>query len=434
MLAQLRSLLLAWLMAVLLVACSTSSTSPPPTSSAVAPSERTVLILWHAWPRAEAQVLAVLIERFNRTTPGVQIVLQTRPAATLRSDLALAVAEGGGPHVAIVPSHTLGGLRDEAVLLPAEDLIPARTVAQLLPVAVGAARTATADGPALYGVPLTFDTLALYYNRANFTGAPPSDLDPLLATARGLTVTSSNPPIWGLAYNLNLDRTLGYLYAFGGRVFDDEGAIILGLDGREGTEAWLNWLLQLREDPRLLARLDGVRVDNAVMAQQAVMTIDWAHALPVYQTIWPGNLGVMPLPHLSGSNQQPQPLVQSDVLVFNARLGEQAERTAASALATYLLDEVAQRELLRAGRQPVLLSLDLEAEDTDLDPELRNAAIAFRAQAQVGLPMPNSRIANEVVWNILLDMHSSVLRRLLTPEQAIEQADGMLRSRLETRP
>ncbi len=428
---QVQRILVLGLALLTLVACSAQSTSPAPTPPPAPAGSRTILVLWHAWPRPEDRALAVAVERFNRTNPGIQVVLQSRQIASLRDDLASAVAEGGGPHMAIVPSHTLGGLAEEGALLPIDGLIAASEVDRLLPTAVGAAQVRGRDGAALYGLPLTFDTLALYYNRANFSAAPPADSEALLRVARGLTDTRSAPPVWGLAYNLSLDRTIGYLYAFGGRVFDETGAVVLGLDGRAGAEAWLNWLLALREDPGLLASMDGVMVDNALRTQQTLMTIDWAHALRSYGALWPGNLGVAPLPRLASPNRAPQPYVQSDTLVLNARLGDGPERAAASAFARHLLSEPVQREFLRAGRQPVLLSLDLAADDPAVSAELRAAAEVFRAQAQAGLPMPNSRATSEIVWPVLSDMHSSALRRLATPAQAVETADAILRARLE---
>lgn len=426
---DIRRLLVVCLALLALGACA-GGAAPTPTAAPAAPASRTILILWHAWPHPEDRALAAAVERFNRTTPGVQVVMQSRPVVSLRADLGSAVADGGGPHMAIVPSHSLGGLVAEGSLLPVGELVPAAEVARLLPAAVGSAQVRSAGGAALYGVPLTFDTLALYYNRAYFPGDPPADTDELLRVARGGTDTGSDPPFWGLAYNLSLERTIAYLYAFGGRVFDDEGRLILGLDGRPGAEAWLSWLVELREDRRILASLDGIAVDNALTTQQAAMTIDWAHAVGTYSALWPGNLGVAPLPALGSGNVAPQPYIQSDVLVLNARLGPAAEQGAAAAFARFLIADAAQRDLLRAGRQPVLMSLDLSAEDLGAPAQILAAARAFRAQGEGGLPMPNSPESEQIVWPTLADMHSSALRRLQTPAQAVEGADTVLRSQL----
>lgn len=420
-----------WLALLALIACSAGASSVPGTASPtvrVGERAKTVLLLWHAWPSPEDQVLAALVERYNRSTPDVQIVLQAHPVATITSDLSLAVAEGGGPHMALLKSHMIGSLAESGSLLALDDLLANDELNRLLPAALASTRLSAAPAGVLYGVPLTFDTLALYYNKANFAAVPPADTDALLTVAHGLTDTSSDTPTWGLALNLSLDRTIGYLYAFGGRVFDDQHTLVLGQEGRVGAEAWLSWLSSLHSDERILASTDGIVVDNALTTRTALMTFDWSHALGTYRDLWQENMGVALLPHLSEGDRAPQPYVQSDAVVLNARIG-MAERQAAVDFIRYLIDVEAQTSLLRVGRQPTLISLDLAA-ITDLDPQIRAAAQIFRAQAEQGQPMPNSRQSNDLVWGVLSDMHAKVLRHLLDPAQAVTEADNTLRERL----
>lgn len=425
---HIRRALLLWL-ALLLGACSAGANPTPTPTAPPAASGRTLLVLWHAWSAAEQRALNSLVERFNRANPQIQIVPQTRPAAALTNDLAAATAEGGGPHLALLRSHTIGALAENGWLQPIDDLLPAEQQERLLPAALGAAQVRDAEGAALYGAPIVFDTLALYYNRANFASLPPADTTALLAAARGLSEERSDPQFWGLAYNLSLDRTIGYLYAFGGSVFDESGALSLGLEGREGAAAWLRWITQLDRDEKLLASRDGITVDRALMTGSAAMTIDWSYSLSTYRTLWPESLGVAPLPRLAGEDRPPRPYVQAELLALNARITDPTERAAAAEFMRFLLGVEAQTELLRAGRQPVLLSLDLNDEAL-ADPTLLGAARAFRAQGELGQPMPNSRLANEVVWTILTDMQASALSGLLTPEQAVDGADAALRERL----
>ncbi|MFN3372509.1 MAG: extracellular solute-binding protein [Chloroflexus sp.] len=415
-----RRLLLLWLL--VFVSCSAPPTSTPSNS------DRVVLRLWYAWPAAEGRVLQTLVDQFNQTYPQWQIIVQVRPAVSLPIDLATAVNEGGGPHLAIVQSHTLGALVSAGALRPLDELIAAGELRSLLPTAVGAACVTVADQPVLFGLPISFDTLALYYNRANVL-QPPASLEELLFTGRSLTDRNRIPPVWGLAYNLSLDRTIGYLYAFGGRVFDENGAVVLGDSGRAGTERWLTWLSDLYRDEHVLATFDGVVVDRVLQAREAIITIDWAHAQAEYRAIWNDQLGVTPLPKLNATDLPPQPYVQADVIVMNARLSDLAERAAAQAFMRFMLEVNSQRAMLAAGRQPTQLALQLS--DTDLDDPVQLAAArAFRMQAQQGLPMPADRLANEVVWTALTDMQVSAVRGLLTPEQAVTIADEMIRSRL----
>lgn len=418
----------ACLFLVFLAACSAAAPAAlTPTAGAVLPSERrpVTLFLWHAWPGTEQRTLLTLVERYNRTHPQTQIVPQARPLASLTRDLRAAMLEGNGPHLVILQSHTLGGLVQSGTLLPLDDLVSAAERERLLPAAVGGAQVTRADGgTSLYGMPLTFDTLVLYYNKLN-VAVPPADTNALLRIARGLTDARTKPPVWGLALNLSLDNTIGYLYAFDGRIFDAQGNLVLGSSGRAGTERWLQWLSVLRNDPQILAVPDGISVDNAIMAQEALMTIDWSHAMSGYRALWAENMGVAVLPRLSDANQPPSPYVQSDVIGISTRVVDSGEQSAAVDFIRYLLSEEAQAQFLAGGRQPVLRDLKLDS----AVPE-QEVARVVRAQGEQGQPMPNNQQMNEVVWEVLQLMQQNVLRGLTPPADAISNADAVLRARL----
>jgi maltose-binding protein MalE len=325
----------------------------------------------------------------------------------------------------ILKNHTLGGLAQDGLLLPLDEQISPGERNRLLPTALDGAHVQTDGGSrSLYGLPLTFDTLVLYYNQANLT-VPPDNTATLLRTARGLTDATTQPPVWGLAYTLSLDKTIGYLYAFGGRIFDEEGNLVLGSSGRAGVEQWLEWLLELRQDQQILAVNDGIVVDSALKSQEALMTIDWTHALPEYQTLWGDQLGVATLPVLSGPNRAPQPYVQSEVISINARVGDTDEQQAALDFVRYLLTADAQTALLAAGKQPAVRDLNLR--EAVFEWEL---ARTMRAQARQGQAMPNSPLMNDIVLEELERMQLRVLRNLATPAEAVTAAEIALRQRL----
>lgn len=379
------------------------------------------LVLWHAWPPEQQSVLGNLINQYNRSHPQIRVIAQSMPRASLSGDLQTAALAGGGPHMLLLPSHTLGALSDQ--LLPLDDLASKNDLDALLPVTVAGGKVKiSSETSHQYGIPITFDTPVLYYNKANVLDAP-ADTERLLSAARGLTDISTQPQIWGLAYNLSLDTTLGYLYAFGGRIFDDSGNVVLGQAGRDGTERWLQWLLNLHQDGQMLAVTDGIRVDGALKAQQALMTINWANQYGAYRVLWGDKLGVAPLPLLSATGAAPAAYVQSEVLSINGLVQSSEEQRAALDFASYLVSEAAQGELLRAGLQPARTSLSLDGTDYE-------AARAFRSQAEQGIPMPNSTIDTTIVWPTLNQMLRAVLQQQLSPADAVSEADTRLRQSL----
>lgn len=414
-----------------IVGCSSSANIvATPTPANIPGMERRVtLVLWHAWPSPEQHTLARLVHRYNQSHPSTQVLPQAMPIASLTSELRAATRAGSGPHLVILQSHTIGALAEENVLLALDDVLTTSSpLDHLLPTAVSASEAYDSEGTAhLYGLPLTFDTLALYYRTVDLA-TPPADMETVLTHAHDLTDMTTQPPIWGLAYTLSLDKTIGYLYAFGGRVFDDEGNLVLGSEGREGTERWLTWLTTLRQDEQILAVpvSDSIAVDSTLRAQTALMTIDWAHALPSYTILWGDTLGIHPLPHLTTAEQAPQPYVQSDVLAMNARVVDTDEQQAALDFMNYLLSEEAQRALLEVGKQPTLLHLDLDGNTQELE-----VARVFREQALQGRAIPNSPIINSIVREELERMQVAVLRGLSSPADAVTHTDAVLRERLD---
>lgn len=423
---------LSYLLLCLLNACSVPGPSNPiPTrAESFQVQDKITLVFWHAWPSPEQYILATLVDQYNQSHPGTQVIAQAMPLASLTNELRVAGLVGSGPHLVLLQSHTLGALAQDGLLLPIDDLLlPSSERDTLLPTVLESAQSWDSQGVShLYGVPLTFDTLALYYNKGQVE-APPETTDDLLNQARLLTDLNQQPPVWGLAYTLSLDKTIAYLPAFEGRIFDEAGQVILGSTGRLGTERWLQWLFDLRQDDKILAVSDSIAVESAIKAQEGLMTIDWSHALSEYQELWGEKLGVAPLPRLSSTGLPPQPYVQSDVLSINARVVDVTEQQAAADFVRYLLSAGAQQAFLEAGKQPVLLGLSLDGDTHELE-----AARIFRLQAGHGQAMPNSRSVDEVVRTEFERMLQSVLRGLSTPADAVTYTDGVLRERFGAHP
>jgi maltose-binding protein MalE len=415
------------LIVALLTACESGSAPETPSAPTIVTNASDVgpLLLWHGWSGNERQALGRLVEQYNRQQSDGRIVLQSVPLASFAAELRAVVAAGSGPHLILIPNTWIGGLAEAGVLLPLDDLAPAQEIGTLLPVTLAGAQVRDAAGTLrLYGAPVRFDTLALYYNAANLT-EPPADTATMLAIGRGLSDPEAQPPIWGLALNLSHDNMIGYLYAFDGRIFDDEGRVALGATGRTGAEQWLSWLIELQNDARILARSESsILVDRELKDRRAIMTFDWAHQIGVYRGLWGDQIGIAPLPRLSETGQAPRPYVRTDVLAINNLAGPN-ERVAAARFIRFMISEEAQTILLQSDMQPASRLLALTG-----DSPQESAARVFRTQAEQGLPMPNSS-ARAFVEQEIKRMQRQALLGLTTPANAVAEADRRLRERLE---
>lgn len=399
----------------------TAASNTAPTAASDPAATSVTLVLWHGWSGAARQALSSLIDEFNRQHPNGRIYAQSTPLTSMPTDLRAAAMAGSGPHIALVPNTWLGGLARDQVIVPLDDLVPQEQQQALLPATMGGARVTGAAGQTrLYGMPISFDTLALFYNRANID--VPQNTATMLQIARGLSEPGATPPRWGLAMNLSVDTTIGYLYAFGGRVFDDQGAPVIGSAGRAGAEQWLAWLQALHNDQQLMAHPDaGLTQERSLKNGNVFMTFGWAHELADYRRLWDKNMGVAPLPVLSETNAAPQPYVQSDVLVINSRANE-AERAIALAFLHFMTSKDAQEKLLASDMQPA-------RQDVSLDSDTPNiiAARAFRAGAEHGQPMPNSP-NRDAVQQVLRIMQRQVLSGSATPADAVTDAQTRLQA------
>lgn len=373
-------------------------------------------MLWHGWSATARQALSRLVDRFNQQHPNGRILLQSIPLSSFDTDLRAALAAGGGPHIVLVPNAWIGSFAQQGALLPLDGLITAGDRQALLPSALGGAQVRGADGKqSIYGLPISIDTLALFYDKRNVL-RPPADTDTLISNAHGLG--DPTIPRWGLAFNLTLDNTIGYLYAAGGRVFDEQGALVLGSTGRAGTERWLAWLKQLHDDNQLLARLDGsIEVDRELKGGRVLMSVDWAHQLGLYRSLWGDNTGIAVLPRMAATNEAPQPYVRSDVLAINSRVAP-AERAAALEFLAFMVSSDVQAELLKNNLQPARDAFSLN--DLGLDAVQLRAAEVFRVQAHRALPMPNSP-TRDLVRRELAQLQRQVLRGEASPADAVAE-------------
>ncbi len=409
------------LLVLLLLMCGCSAAPPAaPVRSADAPAP--VVVLWHGWYGREQQALARIVERFNRSQTLGAVRLQPVALASMASEIAAARMAGGGSQLALVPATWLGALVAADSVAPLDDVLPAAERDALLPVTLAAAHVGSDAVPQpLRGVPLRFDTTALFYDARNLL-VPAEQTDGLFDQLRALADPAAAPPLWGMALNLTPDIALGYLPAFDGQILDTNGTPVLATAGRAGAEAWLTWLAALQRDPRLFVRIDdGAEVDRVLRDTRGLATFDWAHRLQLYRNLWGDALGVAPLPALSSTGKPPQPYVAVDVLTLNPGVNA-AEQGIAEAFLQFAISAEAQHVLLAADIQPV------RRITLDESPQARIAAV-FRTQAERGVPLPNET-QNQLVDEELRLMYRRVLSGLTAPADGIAEAAARIESRL----
>lgn len=378
-------------------------------SPEAAGSRRTPLALtfWHTWSGRSAQALDIVTRRYEQSH-NVRISLRAQPAGSLVRDYAAAVADGSAPQLLLTHSRYLGDLAERRLVLPLQEPVVAETVKHLLPAAVAGSRVSGV----MHGVPISFDSLVLFYDRRQMP-APPKTLDDLAGFVPP-QATATSERMWSLGYYLTAATALPYLQAFDGGLFRGKNG---GFD--EGKRAaslrWLEWLQSMRADGRVMASDDFGAVDAAIQSSRVSSAVDWSFRLPNYQRLWGADaVGIAALPPIAGQAVPPT-LVLSDVACINT-ITSAEQRSAAIDFLLYLATPPAQEVLLRGGQYPVNLQARVE-----------EPAKSVVAATSAGVPFPNPP-GSARAWPIIDEMVRSVLSGSATPNEALDKATTALRA------
>lgn len=148
-------------------------------------AKEVTITYWGLWE--DSPTLQAAIAEFQTVNPKIKVTYVKQSLRQYRERLQAAIARGDGPDVFQFHNTWVPMLRSELSAAPATFMTTADFSTTFYPVA-------SADlvgGQALYGVPLMFDGLGLYYNEDLFTTAgvqPPTTWPELLALVPKLTV------------------------------------------------------------------------------------------------------------------------------------------------------------------------------------------------------------------------------------------------------
>lgn len=189
------------------------------------------IVVWHSQRGAEKELLESLLRRFNEQHRGsIYAEPLAVPESSFKDKVLRTVPRGAGPDVFLRPHNELGEFLRDEVLRPVESHAFPKTRASYHP---GLIDGVSSEGT-VYGVPLTFKALVLFYDQELYPSGPPADLDELLRNRER-------------KYPLVYDATSFFFHApfflaSGGRIFDEQGKLSpfegAGLASFEEPKAW----------------------------------------------------------------------------------------------------------------------------------------------------------------------------------------------------
>ncbi len=190
---------------------------------AATPKKVTRVVLWHSYRGLEKKALEDVVKRFNDQHNGVEVKLLQIPYDAFADKVQITTPRGQGPDMFIFAHNMIGEWVDDTPILePLTSLVPRSELDKFLPKTV---QGLVYKGN-LYGMPLAFKSVALFYNKSMVKN-PPGTFDQMVKEAQA--ATHADKGIWGLVYEAGL-------FYFNAAWFNGMGANVLTSDGQPAID------------------------------------------------------------------------------------------------------------------------------------------------------------------------------------------------------
>lgn len=326
------------------------------------------LTLWHSYRGEEERALSMVLERYEEAT-GESVRALGIPHDAFASKITTAIPRNNGPDLFIFAHERLGGWVNAGLVSPLDLPLREGSDSEFLPGTLEALRYKER----LYGLPLAFKSLVLFYNKALVKEAPPTT-DALLKVARGLKERGH----YGIAYQSNLFYFHApWYFGFGGKLNLPEATPDFTSEGALGA---FNFLKGMVEEELLPSEPTGALVTQLFNAGEVGMVVSGPWFLGELKKGL--SVGVAPLPIVSATLEPARPFLTEEGVFIS---GKTRRRDAALGLAQFLAGEEASGVRARVGRQLVANKRAWESEGLASDPVMG----VFAKQLNAVEPMYN---------------------------------------------
>jgi len=393
----------------LLVVISCSYTFPVVESQAKsAAKSMTKLVLWHSYRAEEKRALEKVVKLFHKKQNQIRVKVLAIPYDAYADKINAAIPIGHGPDVFIFAHDRIGDWAKNKILEPITFWVNGPLLARFYPKTV----RALAYNNALYGLPMAFKSVALFYNK-KMVQKPPTTTKELLALAKKLTDRKKN--IYGLAYEAtNFYFHAPWFHGFGARVFlkGKQGRASLGISSEAAVKA-LTFARDLMRKHKVLPAEPTSHLISSLFNQgkaAIVLNGPWfrGEISPKIQ------YGVAPLPKVSATGKTASPFLTSEAILLSRK---SKNKRAAFTLMKFLTSKTSAMLRMKIGKQTVANHVVYKSAEAKKDPVL----MAFHAQMQKAIPMSNSP-KMRMVWTPMLHAMGKVFRGQATVKAALTKA------------
>jgi arabinogalactan oligomer/maltooligosaccharide transport system substrate-binding protein len=175
--------------------------------------------LWHSYRADENKALEEIANKFNEANKGkISVKLLQIPYDAFIDKVTITVPRGHGPDLFIFAHNMIGEWVDDVKILePVGEYINRDMLKSFIPETV----KALVYHETLYGLPLAFKNICLFYNR-KLVKTPPANIEEMIKTAAAISDEKNG--IYGLVYEASLLYFHAlWLHGFRGAVFSEDG-------------------------------------------------------------------------------------------------------------------------------------------------------------------------------------------------------------------
>jgi len=340
------------------------------------------VVLWHSYRDREKAALEQVVARWNETNPSIRVRLLNVPYDAFVDKVTIATPRGQGPDLFIFAHNMIGEWVDRGHLL---EPISQRFLPEVLSRFISSTVKALVYKHSLYGLPLAFKSLALFYN-PDVIKEPPATAEELVAAARAATDRSVGR--YGIAYEAGLLYfNAPFIHGFGGTILDGAGRPHVGERPVADALAFVRGLVR---EGLMPSGLNSAMVTSLYNEGHAAMVITGPWFLAELSPDQKVRATV--LPKMPGGGIA-KPFLGSEAVFLSSWSRHKEE---AIKVMDFLTSDESALIRLRVGRQTVANVAPYELDEVKADPIIS----VLRAQAETAVLMP-SRPEMQVVWSTM---------------------------------
>jgi multiple sugar transport system substrate-binding protein len=389
-------------------------------------SGSTTITFWNGFTAADRPVVEEIVANFNASRDDYQVEMTVQPWDVFYQKLLPAYGAGEGPTIAGFNALQYPGYASKGVLEPLDDFIAEWPDAAAI--SRPALDSSMVDGTH-YGVPMSYASTMLYYNKELFAAAgvtePPATLDELADLAVRLTRYDAATPtnsVYGLALpdHAGVSTWTTFMQANGGGVVSDDGsAPILGSSASVGTIT--RWTDLVRDQHISPVGLSGVDADSLFAAGKAAMYINGPWASTGFQEAGI-DFGLALVP--AGSVKQTATLDAYNMAV-DAAASDEEKAGAREFLQFWNSREQQLIWALKTGFAPT--RTDVAEADLASNP----TSVAFYAAVNAQLPFPNQENFQQMNQEVLIPTVQRILNSDGTAAELLPAASEQIGSLID---